>query len=106
MSQSLSTLATLIFRQHVIQKVKLPVVRDELEKFGPVEVHGVSDGYVVVHIETTLDSAETVENLARTIDNMSDASLGIAGNDQGDALIEVRLKYGAFDVIPPYLQEK
>ena len=87
--------------------MQLPVVRDKLEKFGSVEIHGAGDdGDIVFHVETTLDDSETVENLARTVDNMSDATLGIAGNNRGDALIEVRVQYEAFDVIPPYLEDE
>lgn len=86
--------------------MQLPVVKDKLEKFGSVEIYGADDGDIVFHVETTLDGAETIETLARTVDNMGDATLGIAGNNRGDALIEVRVQYEAFDVIPPYLEDK
>jgi len=85
--------------------MKFEEMKRQLERFGEVVASG-EDGDIVFTIERSFKGAQTIERLATLVDNTPKAEMVITGNRSSDAVVMVRIPYGAFETVPPYFEDE
>lgn len=84
--------------------MKFDAIKQRLSPFGTVGVSR-SGNQIAFHMETTLEGADTIEELGMVAGDIPSATLVITGNNDGEARIIVQVDYDEIETVPPYIQE-